>query len=134
ACATMLAANRTRLRDRQLTLLDIKPLLQIPAFRNRVVQEADDVKLAAYWRDDYLGMPRFERLTAIKPVLTRINRFLLNDAAHAIVGQPESTIAIPRLLESGAPLFVDAAAHVIGEETAALLDAVLLNIIHDAVC
>ncbi len=134
ACATILAANRTRPRDRQLTLLDIKPLVQIGAFRDSVVREADDVRLTAYWRDDYLGMPRTERLNAIKPVLTRINRFLLNDAAHAIVGQPASTIDISRLLESGAPLFIDAAAHRIGEETAALLDAVLLNVIHDAVC
>lgn len=134
ACATILAANRTRPRDRQLTLLDIKPLVQIGAFRDSVVREADDVRLTAYWRDDYLGMPRTERLNAIKPVLTRINRFLLNDAAHAIVGQPASTIDIPRLLETGAPLFIDAAAHRIGEETAALLDAVLLNVIHDAVC
>jgi hypothetical protein len=134
ACATILAANRTRPRERQLTLLDVKPLLQIAAFRNRVVQEADDVKLTAYWRDDYLGMPRVERLTAIKPVLTRINRFLLNDATHAIVGQPASTLDIPRLLEGGAPLFIDAAAHTVGEETAALLDAVLLNIIHDTLC
>jgi len=134
ACATILAANRTRPRDRQLTLLDIKPLVQIAAFRDSIVREADDVRLAAYWRDDYLGMPRTERLNAIKPVLTRINRFLLNDAAHAIVGQPASTIDISRLLESGAPLFIDAAAHRIGEETAALLDAVLLNVIHDAVC
>jgi len=134
ACATILAANHTRPRDRQLTLLDIKPLVQIGAFRDSVVREADDVRLTAYWRDDYLGMPRTERLNAIKPVLTRINRFLLNDAAHAIVGQPASTIDISRLLESGAPLFIDAAAHRIGEETAALLDAVLLNVIHDAVC
>jgi len=134
ACATILAANRARPRDRQLTLLDIKPLVQIGAFRDSVVREADDVRLAAYWRDDYLGMPRTERLNAIKPVLTRINRFLLNDAAHAIVGQPASTIDIPRLLDAGAPLFIDAAAHRIGEETAALLDAVLLNVIHDAVC
>src|SRR5207302_8409387 len=56
------------------------------------------------------------------------------DAAHAVVGQPASTIDIPRLLETGAPLFIDAAAHTVGEETAALLDAVLLNTIHDAVC
>ncbi len=134
ACATILAANRSRPHHRQYTLLDVKPLLQFGAFREAVVRQAGDIKLDAYWRDDYLGMPRTERLVAIKPVLTRINRFLLNDAAHAVVGQPQSTIDLPALLESGVPLFINAAAHTVGEETAALLDAVLLNIIHDAVC
>jgi energy-coupling factor transporter ATP-binding protein EcfA2 len=134
ACTTILKANQARPRDRQLTLLDIKPLLQISSFRRQVVAEADDIRLTTYWRDDYMGMPRTERLTAIKPVLTRINRFLQHDAAHAIVGQSASTIDLPRLLESGAPLFIDAAAQTIGKETAALLDAVLINIINDAVC
>lgn len=134
ACVTILAANRARPRERQLTLLDVKPLLQIAPFRDAVVRQADDVKLAAYWRDDYLGMPRTERLIAIKPVLTRVNRFLLNDAAHAVLGQSASTLDIPTVLASGAPLFIDAAAHTVGEEMAALLDAVLLNVIHDAVC
>lgn len=60
------------------------------------------MKLAAYWRDDYVGMPRTECLIAIKPVLTRVNRFLLNDAAHAVVGQAASTLDIPAALASGA--------------------------------
>jgi hypothetical protein len=134
SCTTILKANRTRPRERQLTLLDIKPLLRSTSFRTQVVAEADDIRLAAYWRDDYMGMPRTDRLNAIKPVETRINRFLDNDAAHAILGQPASTLDPGAILASGAPLLIDAAARVIGTETAALLDAVLINLINDLVC
>jgi hypothetical protein len=134
SCTTILKANRTRPRERQLTLLDIKSLLRSTSFRQQVVAEADDIRLAAYWRDDYMGMPRTERLNAIKPVETRINRFLDNDAAHAILGQPASTLDLGAILAGGAPLSIDAAARVIGTETAALLDAVLINLINDLVC
>jgi len=134
ALRTLLTVNHGRRPQDQLTLFDVKPLLQDQGFRTALVREADDIRLTRYWHKDYLELPRAERLTATKPVLTRIGKLADNAHSLAILGQPSSTLDLRALLASGAPLFINSAAEVITDETAALLDATLLNILHTLVC
>lgn len=133
-CATIIKANQTRRPDDQLTLLDLKYLLQSRAVRTRIVEEADDISLRHYWAVDYAEMPPTERLNAIKPVLSRLDRFIMNEAAHAIVGQSRTTVDLAGLVRAGVPVFFDAAASVVGKETAALLETVLVNTLNDLIC
>jgi len=133
-CATIIKANQTRRPDDQLTLLDLKYLLQSRTVRTRIVEEADDISLRHYWAVDYAEMPPTERLNAIKPVLSRLDRFIMNEAAHAIVGQSRTTVDLAGLVRAGVPVFFDAAASVVGKETAALLETVLVNTLNDLIC
>lgn len=134
ALRTLLVVNHTRHPDDQLTLFDVKPLVQDQAFRAELIKQADDIRVTRYWHKDYLEMPRAERLNATKPVLTRVGKLADNTHSLAILGQRASTIDLRGLFASGAPLFFNAAAEVITDETAALLDATLINVLHTLVC
>jgi len=134
ALRTLLLVNHTRRPDDQLTLFDVKPLLQDGHFRAELIRQADDIRVARYWHKDYLEMPRSERLNATKPVLTRVGKLADNQYSLALLSQPASTIDLRALFASGAPLFFNSAAEVITDEAVALLDATLINVLHSLVC
>jgi len=134
ALRTLLLVNHTRRPEDQLTLFDVKPLLQDGHFRAELIRQADDIRVARYWHKDYLEMPRSERLNATKPVLTRVGKLADNQYSLALLSQPASTIDLRALFTSGAPLFFNSAAEVITDEAAALLDATLINVLHSLVC
>jgi len=134
ALRTLLLVNHTRRPDDQLTLFDVKPLLQDGHFRAELIRQADDIRVTRYWHKDYLEMPRSERLNATKPVLTRVGKLADNQYSLALLSQPASTLDLRALFTSGAPLFFNSAAEVITDEAAALLDATLINVLHSLVC
>src|SRR5262249_62200659 len=59
---------------------------------------------------------------------TKVQRFAGSRAARAIVGQPRSTIDPMAWLRTGAIVVVDTAKGAVGEDTAALIGATLLNV------
>ncbi len=134
ALRTLLLVNHTRRPEDQLTLFDVKPLVQDGHFRAELIRQADDIRVTRYWHKDYLEMPRSERLNATKPVLTRIGKLADNQYSLALLGQPASTFDLRALFASGAPLLFNSAAEVITDEAAALLDATLINVLHSLVC
>ena len=134
ALRTLLLVNHTRRPEDQLTLFDVKPLVQDGHFRAEMVRQADDIRVTRYWHKDYLEMPRSERLNATKPVLTRIGKLADNQYSLALLGQPASTLDLRALFASGAPLLFNSAAEVITNEAAALLDATLINVLHTLIC
>jgi len=134
ALRTLLLVNHTRRPEDQLTLFDVKPLVQDQHFRAELIRQADDIRVTRYWHKDYMEMPRSERLNATKPVLTRIGKLADNQYSLALLGQPASTLDLRALFASGAPLLFNSAAEVITDEAAALLDATLINVLHTLVC
>jgi len=134
ALRTLLLVNHTRRPEDQLTLFDVKPLVQDGHFRAELIRQADDIRVTRYWHKDYLEMPRSERLNATKPVLTRVGKLADNAYSLALLGQPASTLDLRALFASGAPLLFNSAAEVITDEAAALLDATLINVLHSLVC
>lgn len=121
------------LRPFQFTLLDVNSLLM--GGRNRAVALSGiDLTTHRYihdwWRDAYdayLDMNARQLLEMTTPVTKKLNRFAASDVARRIVGQPDSTIDLPGVINDGGILLVDLAAGVIGQETAALIGATLLN-------
>ncbi len=134
ALRTLLLVNHKRRPEDQLTLFDVKPLVQDSHFRAELIRQADDIRVTRYWHKDYLEMPRSERLNATKPVLTRVGKLADNQYSLALLSQPASTLDLRALFASGAPLFFNSAAEVITDEAAALLDATLINVLHSLVC
>jgi hypothetical protein len=143
--ATELAADhdpRARLNGRvydggrplQYTLLDVNRLLRSSQMQTQVLPilnaRADQWHLREGWvssyKSYYVGDKKF-LLQMINPVTTKIDRFVTSDVARRIFGQPECTVDIPAILETGGVLIVDLAAGVVGQDTAALVGATVLN-------
>lgn len=116
-------------RLRQHTILTVPNLLVNPAFRRGVVAQISDPHVKAWWREYYDPLDRRLQLEIANPVQTKVQRFVGSRAARNIVGQPRSTIDPTTWLQDGAIIIIHAAKGMVGEDTAALVGATLLNIV-----
>jgi len=120
-------------RPLQYTLLDVNPMLSSPQMRLTALgglQNAHHQHIKDWWTDSfeaYLKLNPRLLMDMVTPVRTKMNRFRASDIARRIFGQPESTIDLPHLINTGGILIVDLAAGVIGQETAALIGSAIIN-------
>ncbi len=120
-------------RPLQYTLLDVNPLLLNQAMQRDVqagLLDETHWHIKDWWRNSYNAYLRLNSrllLDMITPVVTKMNRFKSSDVARRIFGQPESTIDLAHVIDSGGILLIDLAAGVVGQETAALIGSTILN-------
>ncbi len=117
-------------RRRQYTLLDVAPLLIDPMYRRHVLASVQDRKIKEYWANEFEKLDRTTQIASITPVLTKVERFAASMIARRVVGQPASTIDPAAWLRNGSIVIVNTAKGVVGEDTAALIGATLLNLMN----
>lgn len=107
--------------DSEATLADVPRLLADDDWRHTLTADLDDpVGLESFWAwYDQLGESM--RAQATGPVLNKLRAFLLRRPVRAIVGQPTSTIDVPRCLNQGRLLLVRVPKGTLGEDTSRLL-------------
>ncbi|MBV9354020.1 MAG: DUF87 domain-containing protein [Chloroflexi bacterium] len=123
------AADAERGRDRQYTLLHVPAILSDPRFRAEVLERVADPAIHGWWGTYFTPLDRRFQLEIINPVLSKVHRFQGSRAASAIVGQPRSTIAPRDWLARGAVVLVNTGRGTVGEGTAALIGATLVNLV-----
>jgi hypothetical protein len=116
-------------RGRQHTILDVPALLVNPAYRRGLLGLVADPVVTAWWSGYFEPLDRRLQLEIANPVQTKVQRFAGSRAARSIVGQPCSTIDPAAWLGSGAIVIVNTAKGTVGEDTAALIGATLLNLV-----
>lgn len=120
-------------RSRQHTILEVPAVLVDTAFRRGVLQHVTDPVVKAWWAGYFDLLDRRLQIEISNPVQTKVQRFAGSRAARAIVGQPRSTIDPLAWVRSGAVVVVDTAKGSVGEDTAALVGATVLNLVALAV-
>ncbi|MGD9890390.1 MAG: type IV secretory system conjugative DNA transfer family protein [Dehalococcoidia bacterium] len=135
ALLTLYEANQTICvadpdgRSRQHTILEVPAVLVDTAFRRGLLGLITDPVITAWWSGYFDRLDRRLQVEISNPVQTKVQRFAGSRAARAIVGQPRSTIDPEAWLRSGAVVIINAAKGTVGEDTAALIGATLLNLI-----
>ena len=129
ALLSLHAVNRRREPDEQFTLLDVNPLLTDRQFRAEINAQADDPALAAYWRDNYERAGERLRQETANPVLSKVSRFINNEAIRNIFGQPTATFDAARVIRDGGVLVIGSSAGHLGESAAGLIGATLINLL-----
>src|SRR5438552_2164736 len=109
------------------TLLDIPRLLDDSAFRRHVLVYVRNDQVRRFWLREYENYPARFRAEAIAPIQNKVGEFLVNPVLRGIVGQPKSTFDLRRVMDEGKILLVNLAKGKIGEDTAALLGAMLVT-------
>lgn len=109
------------------TLLDVPRLLDDPDFRSYVVSRAQNAEVRRFWLREYQKFPANFRAEAIAPIQNKVGEFLVNPFLRRIVGQAKSTFDLRQLMNNGKILLVNLAKGKIGEDTAALLGAMLVT-------
>jgi hypothetical protein len=109
------------------TLLDVPRLLDDAEFRSYVVGNMQNPAVRRFWLREYQKFPANFRAEAISPIQNKIGEFLVNPLLRRIVGQPKSSFDLRQVMDQGKILLVNLAKGKIGEDTAALLGAMLVT-------
>lgn len=114
------------------TLLGLPRLLVDDRYRARLLDRCEDDVVRAYWETEFARYDDKFRAQVISPIQARVGMLLSAPALRNIVGQPRSTISIPRLMNSGGILICNLARGKMGSVASHLLGAFIATAIAQA--
>jgi hypothetical protein len=109
------------------TLLGLPRLLIDHVYRARVLAHCRDPVVRSFWCDEYAAYERRFRNEAIAPIQNKIGRLLAAPAVRNMLAQPKSTIDLRRMMDEQRILIVNLSKAALGEGSAHLLGALLIN-------
>ena len=115
------------LESKESTLLDVPRLFDDPNFRRYIVTKVQNPQVRYFWVQEYRNYPARFRAEAIAPIQNKVGEFLVNPILRRIIGQEKSAFDLRRIMDEGKILLVNLAKGKIGEDTAALLGAMLVS-------
>jgi hypothetical protein len=110
----------------QATLADILKLLDDTSFRRQAVRNIKNFQVRRFWENEYEGYPARFRTEAIAPVQNKVGAFLADPVLNRILTQPQSSFRLREVMDQRKILLVNLAKGIIGEDTAALLGALIV--------
>lgn len=115
------------LEQPESTLADVLRLLSDRVFRKEAMANVYNPQVRDFWLREYEDYtPRF-RIEAIAPIQNKVGAFLANPLLNRILTQPRSAFDVRQVMDQGKILLVNLAKGKIGEDTAALLGALLVS-------
>jgi len=111
----------------QATLADILRLMDEPVFRRIAASRVRNAQVRNFWLREYESYPARFRAEAIAPIQNKVGAFLADPVLNAILTQPKSAFDLRRIMDEGHILLVNLAKGKIGEDSAALLGALLVS-------
>ena len=104
-----------------MTLWEVKRLLEDKAFRDEMVQKNSDEYIQGFWLDTY---PRYSKGADV-PIINRLDQFLRPPAIRKTLCHPQSSFSIRKALTEGQILFIDLFG--LSEENRLLLGQMILS-------
>ncbi|MBI2590049.1 type IV secretory system conjugative DNA transfer family protein [Candidatus Berkelbacteria bacterium] len=109
------------------TLLGVNRMLVDPAYEHRILRKVTDPVVRDFFENEYDKYdPKFRR-EAIASIQNKIGQFLSTATIRNILGQPNSTIDIRKIMDNQKIFLMDLSIGKIGEDSAALLGALLIT-------
>jgi GTPase SAR1 family protein len=108
------------------TLADILRLLDDRTFRTQIAGNIENTQVRNFWLKEFESYPSRFRAEAIAPVQNKVGAFLSDPVLNKILTQPNSSFRLREVMDNGKILLVNLAKGKIGEDTAALLGALLV--------
>lgn len=109
------------------TLLGTLRMLVDKTYRNRVVDKIKDPVVRSFWIDEYAKYPDKFATEAIAPIQNKVGQFLSNSLIRNVVGQVKSSINIREVMDSRKILIMNLSKGKLGEDTSALLGAMMIT-------
>jgi type IV secretion system coupling TraD/TrwB family protein len=111
----------------QATLADVLRLLDEDRFRKNAAGRVRSAQVRSFWLREYEAYPVRHRAEAIAPVQNKVGAFLSDPVLYGILTQPRSSFDLRRVMDEGSILLVNLAKGRLGEDSAALLGALLVS-------
>ena len=111
----------------EATLCDVPRMLLEKSFRARVLAYVDDAYVQAFFKDEFEKYASYFRSEAVAPILNKVGGFLANPMLRHILGQQENRLRFREIMDGGRIFLADLAKGALGEDSSALLGALLLS-------
>jgi hypothetical protein len=108
-------------------MADIRRLLDDRSFRSQALALVRNPEVRDFWLREYASYPARFRVEAIAPIQNKVGAFLADPLVRRILTQPRSHFDLRRVMDEGKILLVNLAKGKVGEDTAALLGALLVT-------
>jgi len=109
------------------TLLGIPRLFTDSHYRQRILRFVTDPVLLAFWEQEFEQYDKRFRNEIIAPVQNKIGAILMAPALRNIVGQVQSRVKIPFVMEEGRIFIANLSKGKLGEDKASLLGSLLVT-------
>jgi hypothetical protein len=117
----------TLLEQPDATLADVLRLLDDKAYRSAAVARIRNEQVRQFWITEYDHYPPRLRAEATAPIQNKIGAFLADPLLRRILTTPERPLQFRRIMDEGKILIVNLARGQLGEDTSALLGALLVT-------
>lgn len=111
----------------EATLEDVLRLLEDRAYRRRVCERISNRRVRDVWLHEYEDYPVRLRGEAAAPIQNKVGAFLADPVIRAILTERKKRLDLRQIMDEGKILLVNLAKGKIGEDSAALLGALLVS-------
>lgn len=112
------------------TLLSVNRLFSDKAYRKKVVEYCKDPAVKSFWVDEFAGYTDRFAAEALPAIQNKIGQFTGNPLIRNIIGQPNSSFDIRKLMDEKKILIMNLSKGLIGETNANLLGSMLTTRIY----
>ncbi|MBA3047106.1 type IV secretion system DNA-binding domain-containing protein [Patescibacteria group bacterium] len=109
------------------TLLAVTRMLSDKAFRKKVIEKIQDPVVKAFWVNEFAGYADKFASEAVSPIQNKVGQFLSTSLIRNIVGQVKSSINMLEIMDKGKILIMNLSKGRIGEDSSALLGAMMIT-------
>jgi hypothetical protein len=117
----------TLLDQPEATLADILPLLDNDSFRRRALSRVQNNQVLRFRKEEYAHYPLRYRAETLAPIQNKVGAFLADPVLNRILTQPKSDFNLRRVMDERKILLVNLAKGKLGEDSSALLGALLVS-------
>lgn len=112
------------------TMLGINKMLADKEYRNKVVANVTDPSVKTYWIKEFAGYTDRFAAEAIPAIQNKIGQFTSNPLIRNIIGQPNSSFDIRKVMDENKILIVNLSKGLVGENNANLLGSMIVTKIY----
>ena len=117
----------TLLETPNATLVDVLNLLSNTSYRKKVVTQLKDPVLKNFWEHEFARMPDRLKAEAISPIQNKVGQFVTSRMIRNILGKAKSSIDLESIMNEGKILILNLSQGKLGEDSAALLGAMIIT-------
>lgn len=125
-------ATLAMLEYKEGTLHGLLEIITNASYRQEVLKHIDDEVIKRFFSVEFAGYSQKYEQEAITPLSNRLGHFFSNPIMRAIFTNPESSINVDEIMNSGKILLVNTAKGLLGDENSALFGAFFLTKIEQA--
>ncbi len=109
------------------SLLGVMRILVDKSYRERVIEKVTDPVVKQFWAVEFAGWNERTLQEVISPIQNKVGQFTSNSLIRNIIGQPTSAFDVREIMDNKKILIMNLAKGKIGEDSSALLGAMMIT-------